>query len=314
MVQSRAGEDENGASNLKHVRKLTAPLSALFLILVAGFAFTNLQAKTEYPPPILDPEFNLWGSNPTLGGKTPMVWELEYEKSVGDQILLQETVTADKKALEIQIFQDGSDDNLTYVRLGQTIDGIRARALFDEEMGIWVLLQASCACKGPISGQGSIFEIETNDGTHTLDFLFVETAAEASISPSHRTIFLQTPMGEWGYHSIDLVAQYRNAQWKPPDRISLSIIFSASGSATGWHTAYVHGFSVTKKTTLNSMRQHDTMFSSLPVTILGTPLAIEQCTEPSQATYLSGIRSSGTLNGVCHKGLIVDCSELGRSA
>ena len=92
---------------MKRVRKLTAPLSALFLILVAGFAFTNLQAKTEYPPPILDPEFNLWGSNLTLGGKTPMVWELEYERSVGDQILLQETVAAGKKALEIQIFQDG---------------------------------------------------------------------------------------------------------------------------------------------------------------------------------------------------------------
>jgi len=296
------------------VRKLTAPLSAVFLVLVAGFAFTNLQAKTEYPPPILDPEFNLWGSNPTLGGKTPMVWELEYEKSVGDQILLQETVTADKKALEIQIFQDGSDDNLTYVRLGQTIDGIRARALFDEEVSIWVLLQASCACKGPISGQGSIFEIETNDGTHTLDFLFVETAAEVSISPSHRTIFLQTPMGEWGYHSIDLVAQYRNAQWKPPDRILLSIVFSASGSATGWHTAYVHGFSVTKKTTLNSMRQHDTMLSSISTTTLGALYALDQCTDPSQETYLSGIRSSGTLNEVCHKGLIVDCSELGRSA
>jgi hypothetical protein len=313
MVQSRTGEDENGASNLKRVRKLTAPLSALFLILVAGFAFINLQAKTEYPPPILDPEFNLWGSNPALG-KTPMVWELEYEKSLGDQIVLQQTVTADKKTLEIQIFQDGSDDNLTYVRLGQTIDGIRARALFDEDVGIWVLLQASCACKGPISGQSSIFEIDTNDGTHTLDFLFVEAAAEASISPSHRTIFLQTQMGEWTYHSIDLVAQYRNAQWKPPDRISLSIVFSAPSSATGWHTAYVHGFSVTKKTTINSIQQQDTMLGSLPGAILGTPLAIDQCTEPSQATYLSGIGSSEGLNGICHKGLIVDCNELERSA
>ena len=300
---------------MKRVRKLTAPLSAVLLIFVAGFAFINLQAKTEYPPPILDPEFNLWGSNPTLGGKTPMVWELEYEKSVGDQIVLQETVTADKKALEIQIFQDGSDDNLTYVRLGQTIDGIRARALFDEEVGIWVLLQASCACKGPTSDQSSIFEIDTNDGTHTLDFLFVETAAaEASISPNHRTIFLQTPTGEWRYRSIDLVAQYRNAQWKPPDRISLSIVFSAPSSATGWHTAYVHGFSVTKKTTLNSTQQHDTTFSSIPATILSTPLAIEQYTEPSQAAYLYWIRSSGTSNGACHKGLIVDCTELGRSA
>ncbi|MGA2238482.1 MAG: hypothetical protein ABSG74_04650 [Candidatus Bathyarchaeia archaeon] len=281
---------------MNRVRKLTAPLSAVFLIFVAGFAFANLQVKTEYPPPILDPEFNLWGSNPTLGGKTPMIWELEYEKSVGDQILLQETVAADKQALEIQIFQDGSDDNLTYVRLGQTIDGIRVRALFDEDVGIWVLLQASCACKGPISEGGSIFEIETNDGTHTLDFFFVETAAEASISPSHRTIFLQTPMGEWAYHSIDLVGQYRNAQWNPPDRISLSIIFSVSGSAAGWHTAYVHGFSVTKKTTLTSTQDRASTLPFLSTTSSPRTRMIDQRATPSQEACLPVTRSPCTSN------------------
>ncbi len=281
---------------MKHVRKLTAPLSAVILILVAGFAFTNLQAKTEYPPPILDPEFSLWGSNPTLGSKTPMIWELEYEKSVGDQILLQQTVADDKKALEIQIFQDGSDNNLTYVRLGQTIDGIRARALFDEDVGIWVLLQASCACKGPISEQGSILEIETNDGTHTLDFVFVETAAEASISPTHRTIFLQTQMGEWGYHSIDLVAQYRNAQWNPPDQIRLSIIFSVTASATGWHTAYVHGFSATKKTTLTSTQDRASTLPFLSTTSSPRIRIIEQRATPSQEACLSVTMSPCTSN------------------
>lgn len=278
------------------MRKLTAPLSAVFLILVAGFAFANLQVKTEYPPPILDPEFNIWASNPALGGKVPMIWELEYEKSVGDQILLQQTVAADKKALEIQIFQDGLDDNLTYVRLGQAIDGIRARALFDEDVGIWVLLQASCACKGPISGQGSIFEIETNDGTRTLDFLFAETAAETSISPNHRTIFLQTQMGEWGYHSIDLVEQYRNAQWKLPDRIWVSIIFSVTGSATGWHTAYVHGFSVTKKTTLTSTQDRASTLSFLAATSSPRTRMIDQPATPSQEAGLPLNRSPCTSN------------------
>ena len=62
---------------MKYVRRLTAPLSAIFLILVAGLAFTHLQVRTEYPPPILDPEFGLWVSDPDLGGKKPMLWELE---------------------------------------------------------------------------------------------------------------------------------------------------------------------------------------------------------------------------------------------
>ena len=281
---------------MKHVRKLTAPLSAVFLIVIAGFAFTQLQTRTEYPPPILDPEFNLWVSNPELGGKKPMVWELEYQKSVGDQILLQEAVIGDKQALGIQIFQDGIDENFTYVRIGQIIDGTRARALFDEEVGIWVLLQGSCACSGRASGQTVTFEIETNDGTHTLDFLFAETTVEMSVSPTHRTISLQTPIGEWKHHPIDLARQYEHAQWKLPDRIALSIIFSVPGSAGGWHSEYVHGFSVAKRTTRNQTYQ-DEIVTSLPATTtLGILREIDQCATPSLDTYLHVIRPSCTSN------------------
>ena len=276
---------------MKHVRKLTAPLSAVFLILVAGFAFTRLQARTEYPPPILDPEFNLWASDPEFGGKKPMVWELEYVGSAGDRVLLKETVIADRKALEIQIFQDGADENLTYVRLGQTIDGARARALFDENIGIWVILQSSCDCKGPVSDQTVTFGIETNDGTHTLSLLFVETTAEMSISPTHRTIFLKTPMGEWTHHPIDLLEQYEDAQWKLPDRISLSIVFGVPGPASDWYAVFVYGFSVTKKTTLNPTRQNEMLPSSLSTTGPSILRVTCQSSMPSREAYSHKIGS-----------------------
>lgn len=281
---------------MKHLRKLTAPLSAVLLILVAGFAFTHLQARTEYPPPILDPEFGLWVSDPNFGGPRPLVWELEYDRSVGDQISLQETVVADKKALEIRILQDGMDDNLTYARLGQTIDGTRLRALLDENVGIWVFLQSSCACNRLVSDETGTFGIETNDGVHTLDFLFAETTSEMSVSPTHRIIFLQTPIGDWTRHSIDLVKQYKNARWKLPDRISLSIIFGVPGSATGWHTGYVHGFSVAKKTAPNAMQQQKLVFGFLPGASLGILPATDQCPTPSQDTCLAGRRTSCASN------------------
>ena len=252
---------------MTQVRKLTAPLSAVFLIVVAGLAFTFLHTGTEYPPPILDPEFGLWISDNDFGGKRPMVWQLEYERGVGDQILLQETAIADKTALEIQIFQDGADQRWTYVRLGQTIDGTRLRALLDEEVGIWVFLQASCACNRPPSDQTGIFEIQTNDGTHVLDFIFTETVTVMNASPTHRIIFLQTPKGEWAHYPIDLAMQYKEAQWSLPDRVSLSIILGAPSTAIGWHTAYVHGFSVTKKTapTLAQQQRPTTIPPSIPI-------------------------------------------------
>ena len=278
---------------MKYVRKLTAPLSAVFLILIAVLAFTHLQAGTEYPPPILDPEFGLWVSDPNLGGQRPMVWGLEYEKGRGDQILLQETAIGDKRALEIQIYQDGVDDRWTYVRLNQTIDGTRLRALLYEEVGIWVFLEASCACNRPPSNQSGLFEVQTNDGAHTLDFIFGETTAEMDQSPTHRTVLLQTPIGEWMRHPIDLVKQYRDAQWKLPDRVLLSIIFGAPSLATGWHTGYVHGFSVTEKMPANKTQQQELGPTALSTTSPRTLYATYERAISSQDAHLSGTRWPG---------------------
>jgi hypothetical protein len=291
VVQSRA--DESGADILKHVRKLTAPLSAILLVFVAGFAFTHLQTSTEYPPPILDPTFDLWVSNRELGGEKPMVWELEYQKSAGDQILLQDTVIANKTALEIRIFQDGADDNLTYVRLGQTIDGARARALFDEEISMWVFLQASCPCEKFVSGETATFGIETNDGTHTLDYIFTEKTGEISISPTRRTISLQVQTGQWTNQLIDLTEEYKSAKWSSPDRILLSMIFGVPGRASGWHSQYVHGFSVIKRTTRNLMQQNE-MITSLPSPSLAMQREIERRTAPLQDAYFGVIEPSHT--------------------
>ena len=279
---------------MKYVRRLTAPLSAIFLILIAGLAFTQLQARTEYPPPILDPEFGLWGSDPDLGGKKPMLWELEYQKGYGDEILLQETTVANKKALEIQLFQDGTDNTWTYVRLGQTIDGTRLRALLDEGVGIWIFLEASCACNSTTTNKRGVFVVETNDGVHTVDFIFGQAAAEMSQSPTHRTILLQTPSGEWVYHSIDIVEQYHDAQWKLPERISLSIIFGAEGLATGRHAGYVHGFSVAKEMT-SAVPQQPLGLGVLSTTNPQRSHASDRSMAPSQHVYPSVARSSSRL-------------------
>jgi hypothetical protein len=231
------------------VRTLTAPLSAVFLILIAGLAFTQLQAKTEYPPPILDPEFGLWVSDPALGGKKPMVWDLEYEKGNGDQILMQETVIADEESLRLQIIKNGPDVGWTYIRLGQTIDGNRLRAFLDEEVGIWVFLDTTCACNNrTLSDMISVFGVEINDGTHVIDFVFDQTTAKTNETPMRQTVILNTPIGKWTHHSISIIERYSDAKWKLPDRISLSIVFGIKGLTSGYHAGYVHGFSITKET------------------------------------------------------------------
>jgi hypothetical protein len=225
------------------------------LILVAGLAFNlNLQTETEYPPPILDPEFQLWVSDPTVGSR-PMVWDLDYAKGAGDQVKLQQTTLSDRNALEMQLFQNGTDDKWVYVHLIQKIDGARLTALFDMEVSVWALVEPSCACELVSNPQAVIFGIETNDETHVLTFIFSNTTYEPQQSPTHRTIILPTAPGEWTMHTINLAREYDNAQWKRPESLSFMIIFEASSSAEGWQTAYLHHFSWTRRSNVTPAQQ-----------------------------------------------------------
>jgi hypothetical protein len=234
---------------------LIAPLSVALLILVAGLAFNlHLQTRTEYPPPILDPEFQLWVSDPSVGSR-PMVWDLDYVKGAGDQVKLQKATLFDRNALEMQLFQNGTDNKWVYVHLTQKIDGARLTALFDMEVSVWAFAEPSCACELVSNSQPVIFGIETNDETHVLTFIFSNTTYQPQQSPTHRTIILPTAPGEWTLHTINLAREYDNAQWKRPDNLSFMIIFEAPSSAEGWQTAYLHDFSWTMKSNITTARQ-----------------------------------------------------------
>lgn len=251
---------------MKLGKKLTAPLSAVFLIVIAGLAFTNLQAKSESPPLILDPQFELWVSDPKLGGERPLVWGLEYARGAGDQVALQAVVLADKRALEISIFQDGVDDEWAYVYLSQMIDGARLMALLDEELGVWIFSGSSCACQETSPPQSTVFGLETNDGMHTLTFIFSSETVEPQEFLTQRTVFLQTPQGQWVYQTINFTKQYAEAHWNLPDRLSFSIVLGAPGHATGAHVGYVNGFSWAPKRTVSSAQEENSKTNALAST------------------------------------------------
>lgn len=235
-------------------RKLTAPLSVVLLIITAGLAFVNLPRSTVGPPLILDPNFALWAED--SGINRLMVWDLEYAKGTGDQVKLAQTEMGGKGALEISVFQDGADQKWAYVYLRQTIDGGRLAALFNSTVEISVFLESSSDCGQQPASQSTIFGLEINDLRHVLTFNFCQGTAQPVEFPDQRTVFLTTPSGQWISHRIDLFKEYKDAGWiqppdqlKLPDRISFSLMFGVAGNATGWHRAYVHGFSVLKPQT-----------------------------------------------------------------
>jgi len=261
---------------LKLARRLTAPLSAIVLIIVAGVAFTQLQglqARLEYLQPILDPQFDLWASDKDLGGSRPLVWELAYDKGVEDQVALNQVTQAGRTALEIRIFQDAADERSVDVRLRQTIDGARLSSLFNSLVGVWVFQEYSCPCNQALASESMIFGLEINDWTHVLTFVFSQEKAEPQQFLDQRTLFLTTPSGEWTYHEIDLAKGYKDAGWKLPERLRLGITLGVPGRAAGWHSAYVGGFSVTPKAKVTSSQQEDLQaipLLTVPRSLFGT--------------------------------------------
>jgi hypothetical protein len=226
-------------------RRLVAPISVTLLILVAGLAFLNLRPSYVGPPPILDPNFELWVGD--AGSGKLMLWDLEYVKGIGDQVSLQETAVAGKRAIEFLIMQDGSDSEpvYAYLKQNQTIDGARLTELLTDEIGVWILAEP-CNCNGTIAARSIIFGIEVNDGLHTLTFIFSDRVIEATTILAHRFVYLPTQPGTWTYQHINVTEQYRLAQWSLPERLTFSLVFEVGGFATGRHSAYVNSFHVTK--------------------------------------------------------------------
>jgi len=261
---------------LKLARRLTAPLSAIVLIIVAGVAFTQLQglqARLEYLQPILDPQFDLWASDKDLGGSRPLVWELAYDKGVEDQVALNQVTQAGRTALEIRIFQDAADERSVNVQLRETIDGARLSSLFNSVVGVWVFQDSPYACKEELAYESMVFGLEINDWTHVLTFVFCQEKAEPQQFLDRRTLFLTTPSGEWTYHEIDLAKGYKDAGWKLPERLRLGITLGVPGPAAGWHSAYVGGFSVTPKAKVTSSQQEDLQaipLLTVPRSLFGT--------------------------------------------
>jgi len=231
---------------MRSYKGLVAPISVTLLILVAGLAFLNLRPSYVGPPPILDPSFQLWVGDPDSGKL--MLWDLEYVKGLGDQVSLQETALAGKRAIELLIMQDGSDSEpvYAYLKQNQTIDGARLTELLTDDIGVWILTEP-CNCNGTITTRSIIFGIEVNDGLHTLTFIFSDRAIETATILAHRFVYLPTQPGTWTYQHINVTEQYRLAQWGLPDRLTFSLVFEVGGFATGSHSAYVNSFHVTPR-------------------------------------------------------------------
>jgi len=230
--------------NMKQVRRYFAPISVVVLLLAAGFAFLSLQGTYTGPSAILDPSFSLWIQGPN--GPQLMVWNTELVKGVSDQITINRTTMEGRHALELSVFQSGVQSRWTYASLSQEIDGGRLTSLLNESVGFWILKE-QCECDAdPFNRTSVILSVETNDGVHTISFVFSDGSQGVRTLPDHRIVFLPSPSGSWYFEKLNIAKQYRTMRWGTPDRLTFSIVLGVAGGAVGWHSAYLSGIALSR--------------------------------------------------------------------
>jgi len=221
----------------RQVKRYFAPISVAILIIAAAFAFLNLQGTYTGPPAILDPNFNLWITGPS--GPQLMVWNLEAVKGPSDIVGISKTSLQGKHALELRVFQSGIQSRWTYAGISQTLDGSRLTELMNASIGFWVLKE-QCHCDADLfNGTSVILAVETNDGVHSISFVFSDELQGVRSLPDQRIVFLATPSSVWYFEKLNIAKEYRMMRWSTPDELTFSIVLGVAGGAVGWHSAYL---------------------------------------------------------------------------
>ena len=227
----------------RHIRRYFATVSVSILILVAAFAFANLQGTYFAPPPILDPNFKLWADSST--GHQLMVWGRESVKGSFDRVALNETLANSRNAVELGVFQSGEGSGWVYEALTQTLDGGRLSALFASTVGLW-FMKEPCHCDDdPFNRTAVILVVEVNDGTHTISILFSDKFTETLTMLNHRIEFRPTPSGAWIFEEFNFAKEYASAHWLLPNSLTFRIIFGVAEDSSGWHYAYLDRITIT---------------------------------------------------------------------
>ena len=227
----------DGLKDIKRLRRYFAPISVIILVLAGGFAFLNLQGTYSGPPPILDPDFKLWTG--TGNASQLIVWNLETTNLANMQYTTTSSDFHGRDALRLTLFQSGIGTHVAYLRLSETMDGARLAALMNSTVGLWVFKEP-CNCDSSPFGKGSaLFAVETNDGIHTLSFVFTDQRQGTVTLLSHRIVFIPTPSNQWTLEFVNIGREYWNANWGAPGVLTFSLIFSVGGGNLGWHTMYL---------------------------------------------------------------------------
>jgi hypothetical protein len=197
-------------------------------------AFLKLQGTYSGPPAILDPDFTLWSGS---GNSSQLVvWNLEASRLAPTDYSLDRANIQGRDGLRLSLLQAGAESRLAYLRLSEFLDGQRLGVLMHSTIGFWIFKQPCNCDSNPFDATAVLTALETNDGIHSLSFVFTDHLQGTETLLGHRVVFIPTVSNQWVYEIVDIGGEYENAEWSLPGSLTFSLVFSVGGANVGWHT------------------------------------------------------------------------------
>jgi hypothetical protein len=172
-----------------------------------------------------------------------MVWNIETTNLAKTQYTTTQASVQGRDALRLALLQNGVGSHVAYIRLSETLDGARLTTLMNSTLSLWVFKEP-CNCDSNPFGKSSVLvAVETNDGIHTLSFIFTDLRQGTLTLLSHRIVFMPTTSNRWVLEVMNIGREYANANWAQPGTLTFSLILSVGGGNVGWHVTYLANIS-----------------------------------------------------------------------
>jgi hypothetical protein len=223
-----------------HSRWFGVLISILIIILTIPSAFHFYYGEGYEVSPLMNLKFKYWITDPTTNLSRPYFWDLDTIGGLGDQVNIRRGNAGGLPALEMQVFQDGINDNQIWasLHLKQDLNNREAEKLFFSTVGVWVYPTFSYIHDETTFHPANSFGIEINDGSHVIWFIFSDKNMGTYSLNNHTIVVVETPLNQWSYREINISSVYGEQGWSKPNSYTFILIIGLTQAIPGKRVGY----------------------------------------------------------------------------
>jgi len=220
---------------MSRCRRFGAISSLLLLLSAVCLGFSFLQGERHEVTLLSNRKFKYLVVDPATNMSRPYFWELDAIKGPSDRLNLTSGYVAGWSALQMEVYQDGEEDEYVWamIHLRQDLTEEKAENLFFSKIGAWVFPTFSYTCDERTKDPANSFGIEVNDGVHILWFIFSDENVGVYLLSNHRIAVIYCPLNEWSFREVQISTEYEKVGWARPESFSFMVMMGLTQGMPG---------------------------------------------------------------------------------